>query len=311
MKLIIGLLIILNLTLTSNLYPQNNNNLKCFLRVKKSSYIVGEDIIIDFLIQNISDNSVRLKLSDYLPFNFSFLIKSNKNQVVNERNQFYLVKTDKKKNKTANTLVLRKKEFYGASFLIKNNYQLDKPGQYLIQGFFNPVPKNIRPGVQLKTQVIQIEVRDILQNKENFNKKLTNNNITEKIKNPYETINFMLNARKNTNWISYFKYIDLYQLIKQYPRFYKRYKSIKPSKREPIINEFKEYLKHYHSEIGYKKFKEYKVYKSVIENENKKAKIFTILTFTGNGITYIRKYIFYLYQRNDLWYLYTFKVQNQ
>jgi hypothetical protein len=217
---------------------------------------------------------------------------------------------DKKKDKTHNTLILGKKQFYGASFIIKNNYQLNKPGHYLIQGFFNPVPKNIRPGVQLKTQVLQIEVMDDPQ-EQKINRKLLINKVTDDIKSPYGTMDFMLKARKAGDWQGYFKYIDLHQLIKQYPVFHKRYKSVRQSKREPIINEFKQYLKRYHSEIGYKNFKGYKVYKSVIENENKKAKIFAMLTFTGNGLTYIRKYTFYLYQRNNIWYLYTFKIQNQ
>ncbi len=302
-------------------YSEESNrtykHLKCRLKVQKTSYQLEEPVRIQFQVFNDGMNPVNIEVSDKFYKNFYFYVKSIKNQVISEQEYFYLKKKDEESDEqTIKRVSLGQKQFYGESFDITKFYKLDKPGHYVIQGFFYPNLRNqVKP---LMSQVIHIEIRASTYRSNRSIHDVARSQGLGGGKIPYDTVEQMLHARMNKDWNRYFKYIDLRRLINQFPSNHKRYKelkqrykSLKPSKRKPILNKFKEYLKsNYLSSIGVEKFVKFEVYKSVIENTRKKAKIYVQITYTGDGITIKQRYIYYLYQRNKRWYVYKWTVDN-
>lgn len=318
MKRVISISVLLFIIFIGQTYGQNNRNsnveilekdsLKCIIRVDKGSFDLGEPINVQFFIQNQSNDPVQLKLSDNPYFNFTFLIKSLKNQVVNENEEhYYDIVSESKKKINYKTITLDARQYYGQSFNLKKIFDLNQPGDYLIQGFFAPVPHNTRPtNNPIPSRIIQIEIRNSqFQEQVSLPEKEEMNDL-----NPYETVKSMLNARKKRMWDVYFSYIELESLIKQYPNYYERYNKLPPSKRGVIIEEFKEHLKSYMTKIGYRKFDSFEIYKTVIENRNKQARVFSEIIYIGDGITFKRKYTFYLRETNRGWFVYSYKVEN-
>ncbi|MDH4128915.1 MAG: hypothetical protein OEV44_09195 [Spirochaetota bacterium] len=317
MKKLLIIILLMITTLSSISFSEDGfrgyEKLECRLKVQKSNFELGEPIVVQFQVKNKDYNSVDIRLSEKSYYNFDFSIKSIKNRLISELENFYLEKVDSKTHdKNLKKITLDHEQFYGVSFDLTKYYNLDKPGYYVIQGHFTPIPRDVnRPSVSIATQIIQIEIKgSAYQEQIALESKINEENELQKIRNPYETVKFMLKARQEKNWVRYFRYIDLYQLIKEYPVYYKRYQDLKPSKRENIIHEFQEYLKEYLDKIGYNKIDQFSIYKSIVENEKKKAKIYAKITYKGEGLTFYRKYVFYLYQKNKRWFVMSWKVNN-
>ncbi len=314
-KLFSLLIFIVLVIIGSNIYTLDKSDydqLKCVLNVYKSSYEIGEEIIINFKVRNEGYNPINLKLSEKSYFNFGFSVKSINNRMINETRRFYLEKSDSvKENKKYTSLKLGHKQFYGQSFNLSKYFQIDKPGHYVIEGHFYPIPYNLFAVTPLSSQIIQIEIRKSeykeqlrIENEINLDRQL------DKVRNPYDTVEFMLKGKIKKNWKQYFKYIDLNKLINQFPNYNNRYQAQRPSQRRGVIYDFKNYLKNYLFEIGLQEIKQFKIYRSVIENERKKAVIHVRISFKSEGITVHRNYEFYLYQKNKRWYVYSWKVMN-
>ena len=279
----------------------------------ESSFELGKPILVDFLIKNSGYQPVTIALSEKPYYNFNFLMKSIQNKVISEQNQFYLEKVDGREGtkKIAKTITLGNQQFYGERFDLTKMFKLNRPGHYVIQGFFTPVPGNLRAGIQINSKVIQVEIRESPYQKQiTLQEQIREDRELQKIRNPYDTINFMLKARVAEKWQRYFQYIDLHKLIRQFPIYYKKYQTIRPSRRQAVIHEFREYLKIYLFDLGYGNLTRFQIYKSVIENEKKEARVMVKLFFSGDGMSFFKKYHFILFQRNRRWYVRSWIVEN-
>ncbi len=304
----------------------NYKNLKCYLKVQRSSYENGKPLKVDFIVKNIGTTDIKIHLSNYWYHNFSFLIKSIQNRVVSEKPDFYYEKLvvqkkidqqstdnqqsnskskDKSKNKPV-TIILKQSQMYGKSIILTNFYQLNQTGRYIIRGYFKPVPDYIRPGIKKKSNVIQIEISEAASAEDDSDRRQDE---IRKTGNPYKTIEHMLDARKAKKWNQYFGYIELEKFIEQFSSHYKRYRALPPNKRQPVIDDFKEHLKVYMPEEGFSSFEDFKIYKSVIENEKKTAKVYVKMIFKGvDGFEYKRKFIYFLRHKQDNWYVYRHQI---
>ena len=306
-------------SLSQNLQFQK---LKAHIKVHRFSFDINEPIIVEFQISNQGYYPVPIKLSDHPNYNFSFSVKSIKNQIVPKKNplnnplnlqEFQNLQnhTPPKSNQNTYNITLKPKQFYGQIFNLSQHFKFDKPGIFIIQGFFYPITTKIYLSPPIQSQIIQVQIRKT----HSLEKQIIQQNIDKKqnlkiINNPYETLNFVLQSRIQKKWNQYFQYIDLLKLMKQFPKFQSDYSNLNPDQYFNLIQNFKEYLKNYLSQIGFGIINGFTIYKSIIENDQKKARIFAKIQYQLDNSFFYRKYIFYLYQKKEYWYIYSWKVEN-
>ena len=120
-----------------------------------------------------------------------------------------------------------------------------------------------------------------------------------------KTIEYMLTCKQKRRLGRFFKIYDAEKLIVQFPSYQARYQKVAPSKRFVVVNEFKEYLKNYlESEMV-----DFDVYQ--LKKQKLLANVYCTINYKNNGVTSYKKYLFYLYKKNNKWFMYKYKVNNQ
>ena len=103
--------------------------------------------------------------------------------------------------------------------------------------------------------------------------------------------------------------------MREYPKFYNRYqesqREMEPSEdRSGILSEFKEYLQNYLYDLSVGVMTSFEIEKSVIDNKEKKSHVYVNIRYQKEQLEFYNRYIFYLYQKNDRWYVYSYRVEN-
>lgn len=299
--------------------PSNYNSLKGELKVEKYVFNKDEDIWVHFLIkaEETVVDPVELKISEKFYYNFSFLIKSVENRMVSVKDDI-LSKKRMAKNQVGSQannfkiVKLSKNQIYGEKINLSNYYNFNnKTGLFIIQGRFTPVPIDKWESDVISSKVIQIEIRDNAGADNNGSANTgynTENNDFKLPATPYETVSDMLKAWKAKNWQYYYQYMDLEDLIKQYPKMYERYMDLRPSRRGPILSDFKEYLKKEYSKEDIREF-DHVIYKSVVENERNQARIYVKVKYKGD-LRFYKKYVYNLKRVQGVWKIYRWQYEN-
>jgi len=280
-------------------------NLQIMIKFHKVIFEQDEEIFVRFLIKNQGREPVFLKIADKAFLNFTFLLKNQENQTIVEKNEYYLYKKRNKKNRNYRTIRLTPGDIYGKTFDIRTIFDIDNIGFYTVQGFFYPVPYGFHDINNYPSNVIKFKVQYNAQRLQVArHAALVEEEDAQKIRNPYETIEFILKSKLDGKWDNFFRYIDLTRLIEIYPDFYNRYKTVQFSKRALIIEEFKKFLKTYLEE----QMTDFDVYRTIINRED--AEVLTNIIYKYRGSKFKRRYVFRLYRRGNRWYLYNFYVMN-
>lgn len=289
--------------------PENDEtpryNLKIFIKVHKVVFEQQESILVQFFVKNQERKVIDLKIADMFFLNFSFTVKNLQNQMMSEKNEFFLYKQENERNRNYRTVRLAPGDIYGKTVNLSDIFNFDKIGFYVIQGYFYPVPFGFHDINSYPSNTIRVNVhygqrrmaiaRQIARQEQQE---------VEKVRNPNETIEFMLNAKLKKNWEHFFRYMDLSRVIELYPDFYRQYSSIQPSKRKALMEKFKEYLKDYLEE----QMVSFDVYRTVINRED--AIVYTNIIYEHRSVKYKKRYVFQLNKRGNYWYLYHFYVMN-
>ncbi len=289
--------------------PESDNtpryNMRVFIKVHKVIYEQQEPVFIRFFVKNQERKNIDLKIAAMDFLNFTFTVKNLKNQMIGERNTFYLYKRRNSDNRNYRTIRLAPGDIYGKTIDISKLFRLDKIGYYIIQGYFYPVPYGFHDINHYPSNKIRIQIRygkRRMRVARELKKRMMHD--LQRKRSPYETIEFILNSKLRKNWKHFFRYIDLDRLIEIYPDYYKQYRDVRPSKRIAVLNKFKEYLKNYLEE----QMVAHEVYRTIINRED--AKVFTNIIYRYRGSKFKKRYVFRLYRRGKYWYLYHFYVMN-
>ena len=176
--------------------------------------------------------------------NFSFVVKNLQNQIIGQRNSFYLYKLSNTENRSYRTVTLAPGDIYGKTIDIRKLFMLDDVGYYIIKGVFYPVPFGFHDVNDYPSNRIKIQIRYnarrmaavrhlVAQQKREL----------EVVRSPYDTVAFLLNAKMKKNWEHFFHYIDLDRLIEIYPDYHAEYLKVGLSKRKAVLSKFRSYLK--------------------------------------------------------------------
>jgi hypothetical protein len=112
---------------------------------------------------------------------------------------------------------------------------------------------------------------------------------------PKEIIYLMLTAEYEKNWIDFFKYIDLQEIIRDYPDFARKYIRSPTEYQGIVIEDFKKYLMSNSSH----KLVRFEVIKQSIDNKNATVNVRAMREIDGFDRDFL--YIYYLSPKGNLW----------
>ena len=306
-RIILLAFLVFNLPIIGFAVKFQRYELKCRLILENNVFQLGEPVKVTVFVENVSKNEARLHLSKHFFYNIEFRIRNLKGDMVIAK-PFFTYERESRFSETEYKVVpLSKDEAFARTIDISKFFKLDSPGGYVVQAIFYPVPKNIYPdvpGIPSQKVLIKIKPYGIVVTQAVL-KTSREAKIALMPKEPEDVVRIFIDAKRERNKYMFLKFVDIRELIKQYPTYYKRYKALPPSKRQVVIKDFKNFLFNYGLE---ERLVGYDIYKIV--KMKHKAQVYVMKSFRYKKVSFKRKYTYYLKRRRDKWYIYRIKVQN-
>ncbi len=272
----------------------------------------AEQIFIHVTIKNPSPDTLRFKLADDRSFSVDF-------NAANTRNLFLDHTEDwKRRQSTSRQVFFREVSLEpGESFSFVENLKdylaITEPGMYILQCRFYPELLNAKnagssfasnrltldikpsPGpAGLKSLPIAAQTGEILK--------------AESIP-PDQVVMTVITARQKGLWDQFFVYFDLDRMIKRDPALGRRYNSESETGRLAIIERYKADLKQERID------RELSVIPNRFEIERTmytatEGTVSVIEWFDQNNYTEKKRFVYYVWSRNNVWLIYNYTVEN-
>lgn len=264
------------------------------ISLDKDIFQIGETLEINNLIMNKGNEVIGIEIAKASNLNFDFILYKLNGRIVEKSMSYY----EKKERAIQNLGSLRQEalvsgEQFGQIVVLNEYYENLIPGRYILEPVFYPLTNISDSYPKIIGKKIQIQI--VPTPYENSIHSSTMEEETYESLSPYDTVDYILNAKLNNNWKSFFNYIDLSKLINIYNDWEDRYNNLPKSKRNNLLEEFKEFLK----ENFEKEMLKYEVVRST--REKNKAEVLTEIYRGTDEVDYISRYLFRLEKRYEYW----------
>ncbi|MBP5450552.1 MAG: hypothetical protein J6Y01_10615 [Spirochaetales bacterium] len=270
----------------------------------------NDQIDVKISIVNKSKDEISCYIANDKKYSFNFRMMTMQNKVVPYKKD-YLIAFNRIQPVFFNTLKLGPNEGY--SYVVPLNEFFDiTPGQYLVFADFYPnLKKNDNKAFAMVSNRLTVNIRE----KESGTTTIAELRRAEQgerlhveVLSPDDIVRFMLKSRMNQQWDRFFLYLDLEKLILLNNVFAASYKRADVSKKQELIEEFKEYLKQNTIDtISYLPHN-FRVVRT--EYTEGRAKVEVEVEF--KYIDYIEKkyYTYFFSKKGNIWYIDSYEVMN-
>ena len=277
---------------------KTNRNIRFVISADQQSYTVGQPILVNVTIRNTGIEPITIQAygEPFLSYQFS-IYDSYRNLISNkipfQHFQTNLLKPELQKERE---ITLFPNEAFSTKINLNTWMNLTNQGRYLIQAnfmynkqkiFSTPLFITLKPSKKI---IAHLKMEEIYKERE-----------AKRTFTPQGTVEFILNAEKNKDWESFFKYLDLEKLVliyKPYSQLYK--KAFKSTKKASIINDFKTWLK---NQPETQNLEAYKLQNIVFTDNPKQRIIYCYVRYSKKVIPNNYLYKYSLKQKGNKWYL--------
>ena len=232
-----------------------NRGIEFFITSKKSRYKEGEDIPIFIKVKNIGDYPITLYMHKNYLRNFTIVVRDEqgrnlpikeaiyKNKKKLTRDPFFKDYTGTSPHHRA--IILQPEEIFEKKIILQDIVNIIRrktdTEKFQIQGYFYPNPKQAST-IFLKSinhYIIFIDTDRTSNDSQGVNPYKPHRLIIT----PKEIVYLTLSAEYAKNWLDFFKYLSLHDLIKDYPKYAGKYmKAASAQQRTIILGDFQTYL---------------------------------------------------------------------
>ncbi|MDH4261646.1 MAG: hypothetical protein OEV78_01230 [Spirochaetia bacterium] len=288
----------------------SSQGLALYITSSKSRYLTDETISINCQIKNEGLYPITIYLNNEILKNFTFIIRDNKGQSLPLKTDSIKSRSREIKNQTyfgdytatdynARAMVIQPgesvtKSFNLSEFLTKDVINSTSNTLNVMAYFYpNPEQSNQLYIPSSNQYSIYIDSGNIYKT----NKYYSEHQLAmQELKvSPKEVIYLMLTAEYEKNWLNFFKYLDLKEIIRDYPDQARQYIRAPDDKKNLVIEDFKNYL----MGSSHHKLLKFEVVSENIENKNATVKVKAMREVDGFDRDLI--YTYYLSERDKLW----------
>ncbi len=236
-----------------------NHGIEFFITSKKSRYNEGENIPIFIKVKNIGNYPITLYMHKNYLHNFTIIVRDEQGRNLPIKETVYkskkeLTKDPFFKNYTGTSphhraIILQPEETFEKKIILQDIINIIKrktdTEKFQIQGYFYPNPEQAST-VFLKSinhYVIFIDTDRTSTDNQGVNPYKPYRLVIT----PKEIVYLTLSAEYARNWLDFFKYLSLHDLIKDYPKYARKYIKASAKQRRVILGDFQAYLQNNHT----------------------------------------------------------------
>jgi hypothetical protein len=277
------------------------------------TYYINEPLPVYVTVVNESPEPVRFSLAEQIFLNFDFRVRNMRDMQVREREAWQLHKLAARQQVDAERHVtLAPGERFGRVIDIAEWLRLVEPGNYELVGFFWMYPQrsNLDFRYESNRKRFLLEApREVVQA---ITVERTDRNERQiRRMSADETVDYMIQAKRNGDWDEYFRFMDLPRLINVFHHFRARYVAADLNGREEVMRDFRAFLRVFPSEhIEHHFVQNVRVTRDE-ETLNETAQVECLIVYRTGRLVERKMYHFSLYRKLDRWYIESYYVVNR
>jgi hypothetical protein len=266
----------------------------------KQNYTVDETIPVKITVKNISTEPRTITSLPEPALSYDIRILDSDRNLVERKGAFqeYMRHSVKDLLKNDRMVTLYPGEEFSVTVDLNLWYSLTNMGRYLVQVVFkdkesgqqvfsNPLHINLRPSARI---IARLQIEEQLEEEE----RLTT-------MTPEGIVEFLLNAMKEKDWESHFKYIEQEKYVKAFAPFGREFDEAKtPEDREAVLARFRAW---YTKVPEYNNLERFKIQNIVFQNDPRERIVYCYVAYSKKMRSNDFLYTFYLRQKGNKWYL--------
>ncbi|MES0490823.1 MAG: hypothetical protein ABUK01_12580 [Leptospirales bacterium] len=274
----------------------------------RSRYMSDERIVISCKLKNTGIHPITLYLHKNILYNFTIIVRNDSGQSIPLKESSYQKDGVERSNTyfsdytatnhNSRALILQPGEALVRDMelteLVSFEHNYSGLSRYKVSAYFYPNPEQNKKLFISSQNVYPLFV-------DAYNVGRTVNATRDTFQSPRlsvspkELVYLALSAEYNRDWPNYFKYVDLHEVIRDYPEFARQYMQAPPQSRGVVLHRFKEFLI---SDQNHR----LKRFEIISENvEYKKSSVTVKATREFDGFERIFLYTYYLTPKDNLW----------
>jgi hypothetical protein len=288
----------------------SSQGLSFYITSSKSRYTVNESITLDCQIKNEGLYPITIYLNNEILKNFTFIVRDNKGQSLPLKTDTLKSRSREIKNQTyygdytatdfnARAMIIQPGESVSKSFnladFITSGELSATSSELSVTAYFYPNPEQSAQYYVPANNDYNIYIDQ--GNNYKSNKSYAENSLPmQELKvSPKEVIYLTLTAEYEKNWSNFFKYIDLHEIIRDYPDHARQFVRAPADKKSMVIEDFKRFL----MGASHRQLIKFEVISENVENKTATVKVRAMREIDGFDRDLM--YTYYLSARDKLW----------
>lgn len=277
----------------------------------KKIYYPESDIELKISLVNQSPEPFKFRLADNRAYALSFEARNLANQPLRPSRKFII---DRNSNQPVffRELSLEPGEEFSFQVNLKDFIEISDSGIYSLQARFFPDLYNNPQAPSFISNRLSLSVRPSAAGMEALKDTLdmeTGEILKASPLPPDAVVNYMIDARRKSQWNKFFLYLDLESLYQRTPQGARTYKNLSEAGRIEAVKKFQ-------AELSAEKVddeiltipSDYEIIKTTYTQ--REAVVEVIQKFAYRGYKEVKQYTYYLFKKNDIWKVYNYDVRN-
>ncbi|MCX7788129.1 MAG: hypothetical protein N2442_10585 [Spirochaetes bacterium] len=277
----------------------------------KKVYYPESDIELKVTLTNQSPNPYLFRISENRAFSVAFEVRNLKNQLLPQAQKF-IAQRNSNLPVLFRDISLEPEEEYSFRVNLKEFVQISEPGTYTVQALFYPRlygnPRIETVASNILTLVVRPSVAGLEAVKDQIDLQV-GEFLKQAALPPDEVVKYVLTARQKSEWNKFFLYIDLESLYQRSPEGARRYKYLSEAERIETLKKFRQQLTETVVDEDILMIpNEFEILKTTYTP--REAVVEVIQKFAQKGFKEVKRYTYYLYRKNDVWFIYNYETRN-
>ena len=276
----------------------------------KKIYYPGSQIFVKVEITNNTPETFRFKVADSRVFNIEFVMKTLSNTLLPASEEF-IIQRNSNQHVFFREVSLEPGEQYSVIEELSRYVKITEAGVYLVEAQFFPELASGKRQNVLRSNTLTLSVRPTPATVEVASRidEETGDILKANPLPPDEVISYFITARQKSQWNKFLLYLDVERLMLRNPEIQRGYNNLSQADKRKRVEEYARMLTEERADETILLIpSDFEVLKTTYTADE--ATVQVTQKYAYSGFTEIKRFTYYLYRDDRVWYIYNYEVRN-
>ncbi len=276
----------------------------------KKIYYPGSQIFVKVEITNNTPETFRFKVADSRVFNIEFVMKTLSNTLLPASEEF-IIQRNSNQHVFFREVSLEPGEQYSVIEELSRYVKITEAGVYLVEAQFFPELASGKRQNVLRSNTLTLSVRPTPATVEVASRidEETGDILKANPLPPDEVISYFITARQKSQCNKCLLYLDVERLMLRNPEIQRGYNNLSQADKRKRVEEYARMLTEERADETILLIpSDFEVLKTTYTADEATVKV--TQKYAYSGFTEIKRFTYYLYRDDRVWYIYNYEVRN-